>query len=139
MWMLMRFDPFRDVERLLWGRAPFAPIDAYRDGERFVVRLDLPGVDPASIDLTIEKNVLTVHAERQAPQAEGQEWVVAERPHGTFSRQLFLGDGLNADHVDAAYDNGVLTVTVPVAEAAKARRVEITVGGAPKQLEAAAA
>ena len=101
--MLMRFDPFREVDQLteLWGRGrpPVMPIDAYRQGERFVVQLDLPGVDPAAIDLTVEKNVLTVRAERQAAQDEGQEWLVTERPQGSFSRQLLLGEGLDTDHI----------------------------------------
>jgi HSP20 family protein len=142
MWMLMRFDPLREIDRLtqFWGqgRNPVMPMDAYRDGERFVVQLDLPGVDPASIELTVEKNVLAVRAERRAAQAEGQEWLANERPHGSFSRQLFLGEGLDADHIQASYDQGVLTVTLPVAEAAKPRKVEITAGGGAKAIEATA-
>ncbi|HEX2273594.1 MAG TPA: Hsp20/alpha crystallin family protein [Acidimicrobiales bacterium] len=137
--MLMRFDPFHEIDRLFWGqgRLPVVPIDAYREGEHFVVRADLPGVDPASIDLTVEKNVLTVRAERQAAQADGQEWLVNERAHGSFERQLFLGEGLDTDHIDASYDQGVLTVTIPVAEAAKPRKVEIT-AGPPKAIETTA-
>ena len=140
--MLMRFDPFRAVEQAaqLWGqaRAPVVPIDAYRQGERFVVQVDLPGVDPASVELTVDKNVLTVRAERQPEQVDGLEWLVSERPHGSFSRQLFLGEGLDVDHIEATYDHGVLTVTVPVAEAAKPRKVEITAGGGPKAIETTA-
>ncbi|HYX43478.1 MAG TPA: Hsp20/alpha crystallin family protein [Acidimicrobiales bacterium] len=140
--MLMRFDPFREIDRLAqsWGqgRAPVVPMDAYRDGEHFVAQLDLPGVDPASIELTVEKNALTVHAERQAAQAEGQEWLVNERPHGSFTRQLFLGEGLDSDHIEATYDRGVLSVIVPVAETAKPRKVEITAGGGAKAIEATA-
>ena len=140
--MLMRFDPFREIDRLtqFWGqgRTPVMPMDAYREGERFVVQLDLPGLDPASIELMVEKNVLTVRAERQASEAEGQEWLANERPHGSFSRQLFLGEGLDIDHIEANYDQGVLTVTVPVAETAKARKVEITAGGGAKAIEATA-
>lgn len=132
--MLMRFDPFRELDRLTqptWagGRAPFMPMDAYRDGDRFLVHLDLPGIDPGSIDLTVEKNVLTISAERRWSRGDDVEMVVSERPQGSFSRQLFLGEGLDADHIDASYDNGVLTVTVPVAEQAKPRKVEITSGG----------
>ncbi|MCA1672781.1 MAG: Hsp20/alpha crystallin family protein [Actinobacteria bacterium] len=137
--MLMRFDPFREIDRLtqLWGqgRTPVVPMDAYREGERFVVQLDLPGVNPASIDLTVEKNVLTVRAERQGAQSEGQEWLVNERPQGSFSRQLLLGEGLDADHIEASYDHGVLTVTLPVAEAAKPRKVEISAGGGRKAID----
>ncbi len=134
MAMLMRFDPFREIDRLseeVLGRrattatARLMPMDAYRRGDRFLVHLDLPGVDPASIDLTVEKNVLTVKAERSWAMVEGDEVVVAERPQGSFSRQLFLGEGLNAEAVEASYDNGVLTVTLPVAESAKPRRVSI--------------
>ena len=101
------------------------PIDAYRRGEEFVVELDLPGVEPDSIDLTVEKNVLTVHAERRRDETEGVELLVGERPHGTFSRQLFLGDTLDTDAIEADYVDGVLTLRLPVAEKAKPRRVEI--------------
>ena len=132
--MLMRTDPFRDLDHLtsqLLGtpaRPAAMPIDAYRQNEAFVVEIDLPGVDPGSIDLTVEKNVLTVHAERRRSMGEDTELVVGERPYGTFSRQLFLGDSLDADHLSADYSDGVLTLRVPVAERAKPRRVEITTG-----------
>jgi len=92
-----------------------------------VVHFDLPGMDPSSIELTVEKNVLTVSAERRWD-AQDQEFIANERPQGTFSRQLFLGDTLDADHVKAGYDRGVLTVTIPVAEQAKPRKIEITTG-----------
>jgi HSP20 family protein len=128
--MLMRFDPFREVDRLteaMLERAsvPRMPMDAYRHGDKFLVRFDLPGIDPASIDVTVEKNVLAVRAERAAEQAEEDEVVVVERPQGTFSRQVFLGEGLDPEHIEARYDGGVLTLTIPVAEQAKPRRVEI--------------
>jgi HSP20 family protein len=129
--MLMRTDPFRELDRLAQqalgtpARPAAMPIDAYRDGEVFVVQFDLPGVDPASIDLTIEKNVLTVHAQRIRSAGEGVEMLVAERPQGTFSRQLFLGESLDADRIDANYADGVLTLQIPVAERAKPRRVPI--------------
>ena len=114
--MLMRFDPFRDIDRItqqLWSgtRPAVMPMDAYRHGDQFVVHFDLPGVDPDSIDLTVEKNVLTVSAERTWQTTDGQHVVVNERPQGRFSRQLFLGDGLDYDHVCAGYEHGVLTVT----------------------------
>jgi HSP20 family protein len=131
--MLMRTDPFRDFDRLtqeVFGtrvRPAAMPIDAYRMGDEFVVHFDLPGVDPQSIDLTVEKNVLTVHAERQRADAEGVELLVAERPHGTFSRQLFLGETLDADRIAANYGEGVLTLRIPIAERAKPRRVAIDV------------
>jgi HSP20 family protein len=95
-------------------------------------------VDPASIDLTVEKNVLTVSAARQPAHTEGAQWLVNERPQGAFSRQLFLGEGLDAEHVEASYDQGVLTVTIPVAEQAKPRKVEIAAGNAAKAIEAGA-
>jgi len=140
--MLMRFDPLREIDRLTgrWGEARQAamPMDAYRQGERFVVHLDLPGVDPASVELTVDKNVLAVHAERQAPQAEGQDWLVNERHHGSLSRQLFLGEGLDAERIEASYDHGVLTVTVPIAETAKPRKVQITAGSEAKAIETSA-
>jgi len=134
--MVMRFDPFRDLDgspRTLWqssGRraattAGVMPIDAYRAGDRFVVHFDLPGVDPQSVELTVEKNVLTVRAERSASWGDDVELVVAERPQGDFTRQLFLAETLDIERIEASYDAGVLTVTIPVAEAAKPRRVEI--------------
>ena len=131
--MLMRFDPFREFDRLTqdrWsgGRMPVMPMDAYREDDHFVVDFDLPGVDAASIDLTVEKNVLTVSAERRWQPRDGAEVVATERPQGNFSRQLFLGDGLDPERIDAKYDNGVLTVTIPVAEQAKPRKIEIGSG-----------
>ena len=141
--MLMRFDPFRELDRVtqqLWSgaRPPVMPMDAYRHGEEFVVQFDLPGVDPDSIDLTVEKNVLTVSAQRSWQPQEGDQVVASERPQGSFSRQLFLGESLDTDHISAGYANGVLTVTIPVAEAAKPRKVEITSGGNGKAIPAQA-
>ncbi len=101
------------------------PIDAYRRGDEFIVELDLPGIDPASIDLTVERNVLTVHAQRRRTAGDSVELLVGERPHGTFSRQLFLGDTLDTTNIEAAYTDGVLTLKLPVAERAKPRRVPI--------------
>ncbi|MEY2402682.1 MAG: hypothetical protein QOD38_233 [Acidimicrobiaceae bacterium] len=131
--MLMRTDPFRDLDRLtqqVFGtptRPAAMPIDAYRSGDSFVVQFDLPGVDAGSIDLTVEKNVLTVHAERRRSEENAAEMLVAERPHGTFSRQLFLGETLDTERIDAQYGDGVLTLRVPIAEKAKPRRVPINV------------
>ena len=131
--MLMRFDPFRQLDRLtseLWNanRSVMA-MDAYREGDSFLVHFDLPGIDPGSIDLTVERNVLTVRAERGWTLAEGQEVLTAERPQGSFSRQLFLAETLDVDRIEANYDAGVLTLRIPVAEKAKPRRVEIASGG----------
>ena len=133
--MLMRTDPFRELDRLTrqalgtMEHPAVMPMDAYRDGSTFVVEFDLPGIDPASIDLTVERNLLTVRAERHDRARDGQEMVVAERPRGTFSRQLFLGETLDTEHLQASYDAGVLTVHIPVAEQAKPRRIEITSTG----------
>ena len=141
--MLLRWDPFRELDRLTESAfkgmpQPGAlPMDAYRQGDSFVVHFDLPGVDPASIELTVEKNVLTVRAERHWTRTEGDEVVVSERAHGTFRRQLFLGESLDTDRIEASYDNGVLTLRVPIAEKAKARRVDVTVGSSqPQAVEA---
>jgi HSP20 family protein len=136
--MLMRTDPFRDFDRLaqqVFGtptRPAAMPIDAFRKGDAFVVQFDLPGIDTSSIDLTVERNVLTVHAERRREEAEGLELLIGERPQGTFSRQLFLGDTLDTDRIEAEYHDGVLTLRLPITEKAKPRRVPIqaTDGGA---------
>src|SRR4051812_32034194 len=112
--MLMRTDPFRELDRLTQhvlgtaARPAAMPMDAFRDGDTFVVELDLPGVDPESIDLDVERNVLTVKAERRPSAGEDAEVLIAERPAGSFSRQLFLGETLDTDRIDAAYEAGVL-------------------------------
>lgn len=130
--MLMRTDPFRDLDRLTQqflgtpARPAAMPMDAYRQGDNFFVKLDLPGIDPGSIDLTVEQNVLTIRAQRSAERDQGTELIVAERPSGTFTRQVFLGDTLDADHINADYTAGVLTLTIPVHDAAKPRKVEIS-------------
>jgi HSP20 family protein len=143
--MLIRTDPFRELDRLthqLLGtngtpsRPAVMPMDAYRAGEQFVVQFDLPGVDPSSIDLDVERNVLTVKAERTPTYGEDVELQVAERPRGVFSRQLFLGDTLDVDRIEANYDAGVLTLRLPIAEKAKPRKIEITEGNAPKVINA---
>ena len=139
--MLMRTDPFRDLDRLTQQalgtrlRPTAMPMDAYREGDHFIIHFDVPGVDASSVDLTVEKNVLTVSAERQWQPGENQEVVAAERPQGNFSRQLFLGENLDAEKVEARYENGVLTVTIPVAERAKPRKVEIASGDSAKAID----
>jgi HSP20 family protein len=143
--MLMRTDPFRELDRLTqqvfgtpgtWSRPTAMPMDAYRDGEQFVVSFDLPGVTPDAIELDVERNVLTVKAERR-PVGKDVEMQVSERPLGVFSRQLFLGDTLDTDHIEASYDAGVLTLRIPIAERAKPRKISITSGEeAPKQIDA---
>lgn len=142
--MLMRTDPFRDLDRLLtqqvFGtvtRPAAMPMDAYRKGHDFYVHLDLPGINPDSIDLTVEQNVLTIRAERARTVADDVEMIVSERPTGTFSRQLFLGETLDAEHVSADYTAGVLTLTIPVRESAKPRKLSVTSSDAGKQIAAA--
>ena len=134
--MLMRTDPFRELDRLTqqvfgnvpgtWSRPTAMPMDAYRTGDEFVVAFDLPGVSPDAIELDVERNVLTVKAERR-PTAEGEhvEMQVAERPLGVFSRQLFLGETLDTENVAATYEAGVLTLRIPVAPQAKPRKIAV--------------
>jgi HSP20 family protein len=136
--MLMRFEPFRELDRLteemLSERRPRQiPVDAYRRGDEFKLHFDLPGVDARFIELTVEKDLLTVKATRAWVRPEGDQIQIAERAHGDFSRQLFLGEGLDREHIGAIYENGVLTLTIPVAEEAKPRKVEITHAGAVAQ------
>jgi len=130
--MLMRTDPFRELDRFtqqVFGNAtrPAAmPMDAYRQGDNFYVHFDLPGINTDSIDLTVEQNVLTVRADRAQARTDGAELLIAERPYGTFTRQVFLGETLDADKIAADYAAGVLTLTIPVREAAKPRNIQIT-------------
>ncbi|WP_345345121.1 Hsp20/alpha crystallin family protein [Rhodococcus olei] len=139
--MLMRTDPFRDFDRLaqqVFGtvaRPAVMPLDAWRDGDKFVAEFDLPGVKADSIDLDVEQNVLTVHAERPALDPN-REMVSAERPRGMFSRQLFLGETLDTDGIEASYEAGVLRLTIPIAEKAKPRKIEITSSDEKKALNA---
>jgi HSP20 family protein len=146
--MLMRTDPFREFDRLTqqvfnnaagtWSRPTAMPMDAFRAGDEFVVAFDLPGIDPDAIELNIERNVLTVKAERR-PTATDQsvEMQVSERPLGVFSRQLFLGDTLDTSRIKADYDAGVLTLRIPIAEQAKPRKIEIGGGqGTRKEINA---
>ena len=133
--MLLRTtDPFRDLDRLtqqLLGttnRPAVMPMDAWREGDRFVIEFDLPGVAPDSIDLDVERNVLTVRAERVARNGDWEP-LASERPRGAFSRQLVLGDNLDLDRIEAAYADGVLRLVVPVAEKAKPRKIEIAQSG----------
>lgn len=135
----MRTDPFRELDRLsqqFFG-APsrntlVMPMDAYRKDDRFYVKFDLPGIDPDSLDVTVEQNVLTIEARR--PTQEDVEWTVAERPTGSFTRQVFLGETLAVDKLEADYSDGVLTIEIPVLEEAKPRRVEISHSSERKQI-----
>lgn len=132
---VLRFDPFRDLDRLTEqmlgapagsARVPrFMPMDLYRSGDHFVVHADLPGADPGSVDLSVDNGLLTIRAERSGRTEESVEWLASERFTGSYMRQLSLGDGIDAERISATYENGVLTVTIPMAEKAKPRRIQI--------------
>ena len=132
--MARTFDPFRD----LFGDAPRAvgmPMDLVRTGDEFVVSIDLSGVDPASIDIDAEERTLTIRATRNIQAGDGQQWLVRERPTGTFARQLTLGNGLALDQVGADYADGVLTLRIPVAEAATPRKISVSHTATPRSIE----
>ena len=137
--MLMRTDPFRQLDRLAaevlgtTARPAAMPMDAWKAGQEFIVEFDLPGVEPGSIDLDVERNVLTVRAERKPSTGTDVELVASERPHGVFSRQVLLGDTLDAERINAAYNAGVLRLTIPVADRAKPRKISISVGDGEQQ------
>jgi HSP20 family protein len=141
--MLMRFDPFRELDRFTeqvdqamrrntWS----VPMDAVRHGDRVFVNFDLPGVDPDSIDLTVERDVLTLKATRRFERAEGDEVLANERPQGTYTRRVFLGDSLDTGRLEAAYDHGVLSITIPVAEQAQPRKISVGGGHTATPIEA---
>jgi HSP20 family protein len=139
--MLMRTDPFRELDRLtqqVFGtaaRPAFMPMDAWREGDSFRIEFDLPGVQPDSIDLDVERNVLTVRAERAGKPENGSELIAAERPRGVFSRQLILGDNLDLENIKANYQDGVLTLAVPVAERAKPRKIAVESSDSQRTIE----
>ena len=140
--MLIRSaDPFREFDRLAQqmmgttNRPVVMPMDAWREGDRFVLEFDLPGVSPDSVDLDVERNVLTIRAERVAPNGDWQ-MLASERSRGAFSRQLVLGDNLDLDRIEAAYKDGVLRLVVPVAEKAKPRKIELKTEGSHQAIEA---
>ena len=140
--MLMRTDPFRELDRLAQQvlgtatRPAVMPMDAWREDQDFVVAFDLPGVNPESIDLDVERNVLTVKAERPEVTGKDTELIASERPRGVFSRQLILGDALDVENVKASYDGGVLTLRIPVTEKAKPRKIEIETKHGQQQIAA---
>jgi len=144
--MLMRTDPFRELDRLTqqmfgtgngtWSRPAAMPMDAYRTGDEFVVMFDLPGVNPDAIDVDVERNVLTVKAERRPHAGNDVEMQVSERPLGVFSRQLFLGESLDTDNIKASYEAGVLTLRISVAESAKPRKIQIESAESRKEITA---
>ena len=138
--MATTFDPFRDLDRMLAGtlRTPAStamPMDLYRSGDHFVAKIDLPGVDPATIDVDVEDRTLTIRAERRE-QADGDvQWLSHERPSGTFARQLTLGYGVAPDRIAADYSDGVLTLTIPVAEEAKPRKISVSHTGGHQAIQ----
>jgi len=146
---VLRFDPFRDFDRMteqLLGvpsgsaRAPrFMPIDVYRSGDHYVLHADLPGVDPGSVDVGVENGTLTIRAQRSERTEDGVQWVASERFTGTYLRQVALGEDVDTDRITATYANGVLTLTLPVAERAKPRRIEIAVEDGTSKVEAESA
>ena len=134
------FDPFRDLDRMLAGtlRTPASaamPMDLYRSGDRFVAQVDLPGVDPSSIDVDVEDRTLTIRAERREQAERDVQWLSHERPTGTFARQLTLGYGVASSRIEADYSDGVLTLTIPVAEEAKPRKIAVSHTGGHQGIE----
>jgi HSP20 family protein len=129
--MAMNFDPFRDLDRLAGAlmetRGPrLMPMDLYREGDVYILSADLPGIDPGSVDVDVDGQLLTIRAERTLANHEGVKWLTRERQAGSFLRQLNLGQGIDIDKIAASYDNGVLSVTIPVTEQAKPRKVQVT-------------
>jgi len=132
--MAMSFDPFSELDRLTGSLqqfrpgSRFMPVDLYRDDEQYVLTADLPGIDPGSVDVDVDGQLLTIRAERTAGLHESVKWLSQERPFGSYLRQFSLGDGVDAERISASYDNGVLTVIIPVAERAKPRKIQIAAG-----------
>jgi HSP20 family protein len=141
--VMLTFDPFREGNWLAGPRlgasaanpvSGWMPMDLYRADDQFVVTVDLPGIDPGSVDLTLDGNTLTVRAQRTAPAPEGAQWIAQERPYGAYLRQLSLGDGVNVEDIHASYDAGVLSITIPVAEQAKPRKIAVGTSGQTGQV-----
>lgn len=128
--MTTAFDPFREIDRAFSAmRTPAPtgmPMDLYRTAETFVASIDLPGVDPSSIDIDVEERTLTIRAERKPQEHDEIQWLAHERPTGTFARQLTLGYGVAADRIEAEYSDGVLTLHIPVSEEAKPRKIKVS-------------
>jgi HSP20 family protein len=139
----MFFDPFTDLDRitggLLGGRQGprFMPVDLYRDGEQYVLTADLPGIDPESVDIDVDGQLLTIRAQRTADIQNGVKWLTQERPHGSYLRQFSVGEGIDAESITAHYDNGVLSVLLPVSERAKPRKIAVSGSGSTQREQAA--
>ncbi|MET9324701.1 Hsp20/alpha crystallin family protein [Streptomyces sp. NPDC003038] len=141
--MLMRTDPFREMDRIVqqlsgtsgtWSKPSAMPMDAYREGDAYVIALDIPGVTPDAIDIDVERNMLTVKAERRPSTKADVQMELSERPLGVFSRQVMLADTLDTEHIEANYDAGVLTLRIPIAERAKPRKIAIGSTDGRKQI-----
>ncbi|MFF4260921.1 Hsp20/alpha crystallin family protein [Streptomyces virginiae] len=142
--MLMRTDPFREMDRIFqqlsgttgtWSKPAVMPMDAYREGDAYVIAFDLPGVSTEAIDIDVERNMLTVKAERRpAAKDDTVQMELSERPLGVFSRQIMLADTLDTEHIEADYDAGVLTLRIPIAEQAKPRKIAIGSESGRKQI-----
>lgn len=141
--MTMSFDPFSELDRLAGGLLQFRPgprfmpVDLYREGEHYVLNADLPGIDPGSVDVDVDGQLLTIRAQRTAATREGAKWLVQERPTGTYLRQFSLGEGVDTEKISASYDNGVLSVVLPVSEKAKPRKIEIATTNQPSDKQKA--
>ncbi|MGN6444696.1 Hsp20/alpha crystallin family protein [Amnibacterium sp.] len=137
--MAMNFDPFRELDRMAAALSDtrqgprLMPMDLYRDGDHYVLSADLPGIDPGSVDIDVDGQLLTIRAERTLRSAEGVKWLAQERRGGSFLRQLSLGQGIDTDRIAATYENGVLTVTIPVSERAKPRKIAVGTGSDTQQ------
>lgn len=142
---MANYDPFREFERLAstfldsGRRGPRQmPMDLYRLGDHYVLSADLPGIDPGSIDVDVDGQLLTIRAERTLVTEENAQWIARERTEGTFLRQLSLGQGLDTENIAASYHNGVLSVKIPISEKAKPRKIEVSTQDAPQQIESSA-
>ena len=138
--MATTFDPFRELDRMASAlldtrQGPrLMPMDLYRDGDHYVLAADLPGIDPGSVDIDVDGQLLTIRAERTLRSNEGVKWLARERQSGSFLRQLNVGSGVDTEHISASYESGVLLVTIPVSERAKPRRIEVSTSGSGQQV-----
>lgn len=134
--MAMSFDPFTELDRLAGTlltaqQGPrFMPVDLYRDGDRYILKADMPGIDPGSVDIDVDGQLLTIRAHRTAELSENVKWISKERPYGSYLRQFSVGEGIDSSQISAHYDNGVLSVIIPVSERAKPRKIEVSSGPA---------
>ncbi|PPH24933.1 Hsp20/alpha crystallin family protein [Rathayibacter toxicus] len=139
--MAITYDPIRELDRFAsavfgTGQGPRRmPIDLYRDGDHYVLTADLPGIDPGSVDVDIDGQLLTIRAQRTVAQGDDVTWITRERQSATFVRQLSLGQGVDTEQISASYDNGVLSVTIPVSEKARPRRIQVSSAHHPEQVQ----